>query len=229
MLIPHLTISWFSAVLRAPSLGVQPFGLDNAVNAPSLGVVIRPYGLGRCRPAALVTLNVTLGDTATFSCQLGGHILLNSVHLSGGSLLPISHATINWLLVTPEAPSFTDIDVTINWDISPSETCTRGSTQQYAATLEIWPRYWPFGLDRCSMISALVAALLAALIALMGTDMAIFNCQLGVLHFPGGSRARLSAFRSLGITAARDTVALFTSPSRNAVAPMSTSNGILTA
>ena len=87
------------------------------------------------------------------------------------------------------------------------------------------------------MISALVAALLAALVDFVGTgDTTIFNCQLGghvslnsVLRSSGGSRARLSAYRSLGIIAVRDTVALFTSPSRNAVAPMSTSNGILTA
>ena len=70
MLIPHLTIIWLLAVLRVPSLGVRPFGLDNEVNAPSLGLVIRPYGIGRCRLAALVTVNGTLSDTATFSCQL---------------------------------------------------------------------------------------------------------------------------------------------------------------
>ena len=80
------------------------------------------------------------------------------------------------------------------------------------------------------MISALVAALLASFVDFVGTvDTTIFNCQLGghvslnsVLRLSGGFRARLSAYCSLGIIAARDTVALFTSPSRNAVAPMST-------
>ena len=87
----------------------------------------------------------------------------------------------------------------------------------------------------CNVIAVLVAALLDALVNLVGTgNTAIFNCQLGghvslniVLHLLGSSCARLSVYRFLGIIAARDTVALFTSPSRNAVAPMSTSNGIL--
>ena len=94
----------------------------------------------------------------------------------------IPHATICWLLVKPTAPSFIDIDLTIKWDISPSGTCIRGSTQQYtAATIESRPRYWPFGLNSCSMISALVAALLAAHATLTGTlgETAIFNCQFG--------------------------------------------------
>mmetsp|Transcript_13764 Transcript_13764/g.21686 ORF Transcript_13764/g.21686 Transcript_13764/m.21686 type:complete len:363 (-) Transcript_13764:234-1322(-) len=70
------------------------------------------------------------------------------------------------------------------------------------------------GFDRCGVISLLVAVLLVALI---GTDMAIFNCQLGVLHFSGGSRAHLSALCCLCNIVAHDTVTLSISPSRNAV------------
>ena len=210
----------------------------------------------------------------------------------------IPHAIISWLRIMPKAPSFAD--VTINLDISPSETCVRESTQQYAAMLgnldnssrslgrvqklvamlethttidfsdgtdapdaidasnlrrqfdmaassdsrvsaDADVRISKICLDkdpsldiqslgfvRCSGISVHVATLLAALVALIGTDMAIFNCQLGVLHFSGGSRARLSAYCCLSNIVSHDTVALSISPSRNAVAPMSTSNGILT-
>ena len=54
VLIPHLTISWTSAALKSPLLGVRPFGLNNAANAPLLGLVIQPFELGRYKLAALL-------------------------------------------------------------------------------------------------------------------------------------------------------------------------------
>ena len=91
-----------AAALKAPSLDVHSFGLENAAKAPSLGM--QPFGLDMFSAisalvaalfAALIALIGTIGDTAIFNCRLGGHVLLNSVlQLFGGSRARLSDTAI---------------------------------------------------------------------------------------------------------------------------------------